>query len=118
MLSDPHLKVVRYVTNSSEVFPSVDIKGGIAIIYRDAEHYFGEIGTFKVYNELESISSKVEHHADFEEGAFAELISSRGMYRFSDKLYEEHPTTKELQAKGTGNMITSNAFELYPDVFQ
>ena len=118
MLSDPHLKVVRYVTNSAEVFPSVDIKGGIAIIYRDAEHYFGEIGTFKVYDELESISSKVENHADFESGAFAELISSRGMYRFSDRLYDEYPTTKELQAKGTGNMITSNAFELYPDVFQ
>ena len=87
MLSDPHLKVVRYVTNSAEVFPSVDIKGGIAIIYRDTECNFGEIGTFKVYDELESISSKVENHTDFEAGAFAELISSRGMYRFSDRLY-------------------------------
>ncbi len=117
ILNDPHFKVVRYLHNSAEVFPTVDIKGGVVITYRDTKCHFGEIGTFKVYTELASVSTKVENHISFVEGAFAELISSRGMYRFSEKFYEEYPIAKEVQAKGTGNMITSNAFELFPDIF-
>lgn len=44
MLSDPHLKVVDFFQKSTDVFPSVDIKGGVAITYRDADKEFGPIG--------------------------------------------------------------------------
>ena len=36
VLSDNHFKVIRYLHSSTDVFPTVDIKGGIAITYRDA----------------------------------------------------------------------------------
>lgn len=39
------------------------------------------------------------------------------MYRFSDSFFKEHPEANEALSKGTGNMITSNSFELYQDVF-
>src|SRR5699024_5115855 len=55
MLSDEHLKVVYYVDDSSEVFPNTDIKGGIAITYRDSEARLGPIGTFMKYPELNTI---------------------------------------------------------------
>ena len=117
VLSDNHFKVIRYLHSSTDVFPTVDIKGGIAITYRDATQDFGAIGFFKAYKELGSLSAKVEGHGTFSEGAFAMLVSSRGMYRFTETLFEEYPEAKRLQAKGTGNMIASNAFEVLPNVF-
>ena len=117
ILSDNHFKVIRYLPNSTDVFPTVDIKGGIAIGYRDATRDFGAIGSFKAYKELSSLSAKVEGHSTFAEGAFAMLVSSRGMYRFTETLFEEYPDAKMLQAKGTGNMIASNAFEVLPNIF-
>ena len=41
MLADPHFKVVDYFQKSNEVFPTVDIKGGVAIGLRNANKEFG-----------------------------------------------------------------------------
>lgn len=46
MLNDRHLKVVYYEPDSATVFPKTDIKGGIAITYRNTNKNFGAIGTF------------------------------------------------------------------------
>jgi hypothetical protein len=35
MLADQHLKVAKFVQDSAAIFPGTDIKGGIAITYRD-----------------------------------------------------------------------------------
>ena len=35
MLFDPHFKVISYYSNSSDLFPDTDIKGGVAISYYD-----------------------------------------------------------------------------------
>lgn len=35
MLNDEHLKVESYEPDASKVFPDTDIKGGVAITYRD-----------------------------------------------------------------------------------
>ena len=59
MLEDPHIKVLYYEQDSSKVFPNTDIKGGVAITYRDTEKNFGAIGTFTSYSELNSIFKKV-----------------------------------------------------------
>src|SRR5699024_1549360 len=59
MLTDKHLKVEYYEQNSSKLFPHTDIKGGVAIIYRDVEKDFGEVGIFTSYGELNSIIKKV-----------------------------------------------------------
>ena len=46
ILADKHFKVVDYFQKSIDVFPSVDIKGGVVITYRDAKTEFEPIGFF------------------------------------------------------------------------
>ena len=99
------------------VFPSVDIKGGVAIGFRDANKEFGAIRYFSEYLELTSILNKVNHHPSFVSGRFSEMISSRGMYRFSEEFFTENIKAKKALNSGTGNMITSNSFNMYPEFF-
>ena len=46
MLNDEHLKVLYYEQDGENVFPNTDIKGGVAITYRDEKQSYGAIGTF------------------------------------------------------------------------
>ncbi len=117
MLSDTHFKIVDYFQKSNEVFPTVDIKGGVAIGYRDSRKDFGPIKFFSEFDELRSILTKVTSHRAFTHNDFADLVSNRGMYRFSDRFFEEYPKAKSALNSGTGNMITSNSFNIYPEVF-
>lgn len=59
MLNDKHLKVILYQQDSSVIFPRTDIKGGVAITLRDKSKNIGPIGTFTMFDELNSILSKV-----------------------------------------------------------
>mgnify|MGYP001004711061 FL=1 len=63
MLNDEHLKVAYYEQDSSNVFPNTDIKGGVAITYRDTQKNFGKIGTFTHFEELNSILRKVVNNS-------------------------------------------------------
>lgn len=117
MLSDPHFKIVDYFQKSNVIFPTVDIKGGVAIGLRDTNSEFGAIGYFSEYSELISIMHKVESHNDFVHGAFAKLVSSQGIYRFSDYALNTQPRITEVQGKGTAAKITSNAFENLTEIF-
>lgn len=117
MLNDPHFKVVNYFQKSNEVFPTVDIKGGVAIGLRDLTKNFGPIGFFSEFPQLVSIMHKVKSHKDFVNGAFAQIVSSQGIYRFSDYAINNIPHIVEVQGKGTAAKITSNAFENLPEIF-
>ena len=59
MLSDEHFKVVKYYSNTNDVFPNVDIKGGVSITMRNQREKYGKIGTFTMYDELNTILAKV-----------------------------------------------------------
>ena len=59
MLSDPHVKVMDYEADSSKCFPNADIKGGVAITYRDINRNFGAIEHFTPFPELNTILRKV-----------------------------------------------------------
>lgn len=115
MLSDTHFKVVDYFQKSSDVFPTVDIKGGVAIGLRNANKEFGEIGFFSGYEELRSILKKVKLQ---KEQNICNLISSRGMYKFTEKMFDDFPQAKDIQGKGSGLQITPNSFEQMPFVFK
>lgn len=88
MLSDKHIKVEYYEQNSSKVFPNTDIKGGVVILLRDTEKDFGEIGIFTSFNELNTILHKVHPLTD---GTLDKIISGQGIYRFTQKMHDEHP---------------------------
>lgn len=114
VLSDEHFKVVRYWTNSVSVFPTVDIKGGVAItLWNEAEN-FGKIGTFSAYPELSSSLRKVSGD-DFK--SFADLVYPRDLYRLTEALYQENPWAEKRPSKGHRYDVGSNIFELFPELF-
>lgn len=112
MLNDEHFKVVTYKANSTEIFPTVDIKGGVAVMYRDSKQYFGKIGTFKAYPELYTIAHKVEA---LQEQSLTEIIYAESSYRFDTN----KPEVQDLVAKRLGGdrKVISNIFDKLPDLF-
>lgn len=114
MLEDKHLKIVYYEQNSDKIFERTDIKGGVVITLRDAKQEFEPIGMFTPFKELNTIIKKV-YIKPF--NSFDQIISSRGNYRFTDKFFRDYPDAGERVGKGTGNMLVSNVFEKFPEVF-
>lgn len=114
MLNDEHYKVVQYWANSGDVFPTVDIKGGVAVTYWDKNKTFEKIGTFVAYDELRTILEKVKAK-NF--ATFSELVYGRDLYRLTDKLYEENPWAENRQSKGHKYDIGSNVFDTFPELF-
>lgn len=115
MLNDEHLKVAKYVQRSGDVFPGTDIKGGVAVTYRDANRKLGPIDTFVPIPELASILDKVQVQP---QEALSSIISNRGSYRFSDIAIEEYPKLLQtLSSNGKDRRINSAAFSAFPDLF-
>lgn len=111
MLNDPHFKVITYAQKSSDYFPNVDIKGGVAITYRDSNTYFGPVGAFCSFEELNNIKNKVLKHND---KSLMEIVSNRGQYRYSNLAYEEQP---EEMKKTPDKRISTSAFDRMPKLF-
>lgn len=107
MLSDKHLKIVFYEQDSSKLFQNTDIKGGVAIVYRNRNLTFENIGTFVHLPELKNIAKKVENKTQL---PFADLVQPQGIYRFSSAFFIEFPNAEKMQGKGTKNKIVSKSF--------
>lgn len=114
MLADPHLTVPHYVPNSDELFPGTDIKGGIAVTYRDEDLDGEPIGTFAKYPELNQILHKV---AEIGYQSLEEFITTSRSFRYTPKLYDDHPELLALRPKGNEALVESNAFEQFSKVF-
>jgi hypothetical protein len=113
MLADDHLRVAHYESDSNLLFPSLTdpIKGGIAVTYRDSERKLGPIGSFMKHPELTTILHKV---AESEAASIETLgITSSRSYRYTDKLYDDHPEALALRPEGNRALVNTNAFELY-----
>ncbi|MCL1893141.1 MAG: Eco57I restriction-modification methylase domain-containing protein [Holophagaceae bacterium] len=107
MLSDEHLKVEYYEQNSASVFANTDIKGGIAIIYRDREQVYGSIGVFTHHDELKTIVGKVTSASDID---FSTIVQPQGIYRFSERFFIDYPQAQAMQGNGTKSKIVSKSF--------
>lgn len=107
MLSDEHVKVMYYEQSSAKIFPNTDIKGGVAILFRDEQQKFGEIGTFTIYPELTSIVHKVE--AGMTE-TLDTVITGQGIYRFTQKMHDNHPEVSAI-------LPASHQFDISTGVF-
>lgn len=109
MLNDQHLKVVSYVPKSEEVFPDTDIKGGVAITYRDVDKNFGPIGTFISHPELKSILYKVVESND-EFSSIAPLIYTQNKFNL-DILYTDYPDSRsKIGSKGKDRRLDKPVF--------
>lgn len=121
MLSSEHLKVILCDRKSQNLFTNVEIKGGVAITLYDAKQNFKTIyeqfaptGVYIPYEQLNSIQKKVNNK---ETHFLTDIVSSRGIYRFSNRFFKKYPKAATKLGKGTGNMIVSNVFNKLPESF-
>ena len=112
MLEDEHFKVVYYTPKSEQVFPNTDIKGGIAVTYRDVSKNYGAIETFTAFSELNSILHKVISkmgHRDIRS-----IIYLQNKFNL-EKLYKCYPEYKNLiGSNGREKRLTTSIFEQLP----
>ncbi len=111
MLNDEHFKVLLYEPKSNKFFANTDIKGGVAIGYRDINKKYNCIGVFTVYPELNDIKAKVDAIST---RSLCEIITNRGLYRYSDAAYREQPDEMNKTADAR---IAPSAFERMPLLF-
>ena len=115
MLNDEHLKVAYYEQDSSNVFPNTDIKGGVAITYRDTQKNFGKIGTFTHFEELNSTLRKVLNSEKF--CSIDEIYFGQEKFNL-DVLYMKNPEAKNIVgSEGREKRLTSSIFGQLEDVF-
>ena len=114
MLSDDHLKVLFYEQDSSKVFENTDIKGGVAVTYRDDSKALGPIGTFTPIKELRHIIDKVVTDKFV---TFNTLIFAPESYKLTDKLHSDYPDAIENLSKGHKYDISTNIFDKLGNIF-
>ena len=114
VLNDDHFKVVLYSPKSTDFFPNVDIKGGVAVTLRDSSQNFGKLGIFLQYQELNTILTKVRN---LNECSLSNQVYSPESYKFSDVLHKENPEIAKKLSKGHLYDITSNIFGKIPEIF-
>lgn len=115
MLADPHLKVLFHEQNSARVFSNTDIKGGIAVTYRDNGKNFGAIETFTPFDELNRIKRKVEAYDGF--STMSEMVTSAYAYHFTRKMHDDFPSAITRLSSGHAYDLKSNVFEKLPEIF-
>lgn len=116
MLNDKHFKVLDYIQDSSKAFPGVDIKGGVAITYRDEQKDFGAIKIFTQFPELCDIQRKVTVFNKFR--SIKDIIVSSFAYHYTRKIYEENPNLQGRASSGHEYDLQSNAFSKFGEVFK
>lgn len=114
VLSDPHFKVVDYIANSKDIFPTVEIKGGVSITYRDEDQSFGAIGLYVKNEKLNNILSKVKTITN---EYLDSIIYSNTSYKYSKKLFEEHPDFATRVSGGSSRYLSSSVFDKLSEMF-
>lgn len=115
MLNNEHFKICYYEQKSDNVFVNTDIKGGVCISYYDKNKNFGAIETFTAFPELNEILKKVHNRKDFD--SFSKIVITRTAYRLTDKMHQDNPDAKNKLSKGHLYDMSSNIFDLLPNIF-
>ena len=116
LLNDEHLKVILYEPDSSKIFDNVDIKGGVAVTYRDENETFGKIEVFIPFPELHSIWQKVFlNNKNFK--PLSDIMRGTEIYRFTKLMHSENPYAAGRMSKGHEWTIKTNTFDLVPEIF-
>lgn len=112
MLNDEHYKVVQYWANSGDVFPTVDIKGGVAVTYWDKNKTFEKIGTFTSYPELNGIKKKAAPTEEI--NSLMSIMYNQTNFDL-DVLLKEHPDyIKGIGSEGKDRRLEKNIFDKIP----
>lgn len=108
MLNDPHFKILAYESDSSKVFSNTDIKGGIAVSYRNTSENYGPIGTFTAFPELNEIVRK--SRASDEQHSISSIIYTQVRFDL-EQVYADHPEYRDIiGSNGKDRRFRNNAF--------
>ena len=110
-LNDEHFTVLHYEKDASIIFPSTEIKGGVAITYRDSKKTYEPIGTFTVYNELNSILSKVRQLSNTQSFSQLGFVASK----FSKDLFVDYPQYSGHERRMSSNVLSFDCFHDYQE---
>ena len=112
IINDCHFKVLKYFSNSNEVFTNVDIKGGVAVTFRDINQKFDKIGVFTKFDKLDAILYKVTNVLDFQ-SIESEIFTQNKFDLVS--LYKDYPDYKNIiGSNGKEKRLTTSIFEQLP----
>lgn len=93
MLQDKHISVLYYEDDPKKVFPSADIKGGVAIIYRNSNKNFGEIGQFIKSDEIRNLYNRIKK---YEFTPFSSImIGGRSDFLLNENFHQNYPNAKK-----------------------
>lgn len=126
MLHDEHIKVLMFEQDSSKIFPTTDIKGGVTIIMRDKSRDFGAIEQFSQFNELNTFAAKLKAAPGFV--SLNTIMYPYSTYQLTNALFEDHPDIRIVNKHNKNDavgfhvlsnnkIITTNIFDLLPDLF-
>jgi len=91
MLNDNHVRVVKYMADSSECFPNNDIKGGIAIVMRNQNEEYQPIIQFIPDERLSSIAELF--NPDSDSNLTSIIIGGRSDLKFNDVFLSDYPNS-------------------------
>ena len=106
---------MKYYPDSSEVFQNVDIKGGVAISYRNVNKAYEPIEVFTIYPCLNDIFHKVIKTKEFE--SITDIMVTSFAYHFTQVLYDENPSLYGRASKGHDYDLQSNVFVTFSEIF-
>lgn len=115
MLKDEHLKILEYISNSMNVFPNININGGVVITYWEKNKAFKPIVSFTPFDCLSTIREKVTNYK-FE--SFSDIVYPRDVYVFDECLYKDYPMFEGRQSKGHRYDVGSNIMDLFGELFE
>jgi hypothetical protein len=108
VLQDEHFSVLQYNPQSAEIFPSTDIKGGVAVTAYQQIKRQTPIGQFVPFPELRNILHKVEAKHEI---SLASIIYAAESYKFTEQLHVEHKQAETKLSKGHKYDLKSNVFD-------
>ena len=110
MLANPHVKIVKYERESSNIFSNTSIKGGVVITYYDSKKNFGEIGVFSPYSELNSIREKIVDKGSIYKNNLMNIMYNQVNFDL-EQLYKEYPNYRNvLGSNGKDRRLEKNIF--------
>lgn len=112
MLNDPHFKVLHYEEDATKVFANTEIKGGIAITYRDEAAEFGAIEVFTKFPQLNTVLKKSMPIND--ENSLMSIIFIQNRFNLKE-LLTNHPEFKDsIGSNGKDSRFEKNIFSKIP----
>lgn len=115
MLQDPHFKVMNYESDASKIFSNTDIKGGVAITYRDNSKNYGPIEIYTTYPEMNSILKKILPFIE-KFGSLMNLGFVASKFN-TDNLFNDYPEYIGHERRMSSNVLSFPCFhsEKQPD---